>query len=103
MIEASLFPVIPQLHAQRHNREVTSMSDTVHTGRRSKPYAERRTIESRLMFGACYAVLLFRAAAKRLLPWRGPVARDRLGRRESIFTEASSDASVLVASSFMGL
>ena len=30
------------------------MSDYVHTGRRSKMLTEHRTIEYRLMFGACY-------------------------------------------------
>lgn len=79
------------------------MSDTVHTGRRARSFAERWTIESRLMFAACYVVFLVRAAATRLMPWRKPAASGRSGQRESIFREASSDARVLVASSFMGL
>jgi hypothetical protein len=117
MVEANLFPVIPQFHAQRRNREVTSMSDMVQTGRRSRTHAERSrtlversrthaersTVESRLMFGACYVVFLVRAVTRRLTPWRKPAGFGRGGRRESIFSEASSDAGVLVASSFMGL
>ena len=59
MIEANLFPVIPHLHAERHNPEVKSMSDYVHTGRRSKGFVENGTIELRLMFGACYVLFLF--------------------------------------------
>ena len=96
MIEANLFPAIPHLHAEGHNREVMSMSDYVHGGRRSKPSAESSTIESRLMFGACYVLFLFRAVAIRLMP-------RRVGKRESIFREASIAASVMVASSFMGM
>jgi hypothetical protein len=103
MTEASLFPVIPHLHAQHHNREVMSMSDYVHNGRRPKVSVERRTVESRLMFGACYVVFLFRAIATRLLPWGEQALFRKFGTRESIFREASSAASVLVASSFMGL
>jgi len=103
MSEASLFPVIPYLHAERHNREVMSMSDYVHTGRRSKLFWERRAIESRLMFGACYVLFLFRAVVTRLMPWREQSLFRELGTRESIFREASSAASVMVASSFMGL
>jgi hypothetical protein len=103
MIEATLFPVIPHLHAQHHNREVMSMSDYVHGGRRPKVSTERRTIESRLMFGACYVVFLCRAVATRLAPWGEQTLFRKFGTRESIFREASSAASVLVASSFMGL
>jgi len=103
MIEANLFPVIPHAFAQHNNREVTSMSDTVHTGRRSRPFTERSSIESRLMFAACYVLFLFRAVTTRLTPWRRQVAAGRSGNRGSIFAEASSAASVLVASSFMGL
>ena len=36
MIEVNLFPVMPQYYAQRHNQEVTSMSDYADTGRRSR-------------------------------------------------------------------
>jgi hypothetical protein len=102
MSEANLFPVVPYLHVQGHNREVMSMSDYVHTGRRPKISAENRTIESRLMFCACYLIFLFRAIATRLMPWRETAFRE-LGSRESIFREASSAASVMVTSSFMGL
>ena len=86
-----------------HNREVTSMSDYVHTGRRTKIHGEGRTIESRLMFGACYVLFLFIAIVKRLMPWRSSAASRRGGTRETIFREASSAASILVGSSFMGL
>jgi hypothetical protein len=103
MIEANLFPAIPLPHAERHNREVTSMSDYVHTGRRFRPSAENATIESRLMFGACYVLFLFRAVLLRLMPWRRRAAFAKFAARDSIFTEASSAASVMVASSFMGL
>ncbi len=103
MNEATLFPVIPHLHAQHHNREVMSMSDYVHSGRRSKGSVESRAIESRLIFGACYVVFLFRAIATRSMPWGEQALFRKFGTRESIFREASSAASVLVASSFMGL
>ena len=103
MNEANLFPVIPHLHAERHNREVTSMSDYAHTGRRSKPSVEGNAFESRLMFGACYALFLIRAVAVRLMPWREAAMFRKFGKRESIFREASSAASVMVASSFMGM
>jgi hypothetical protein len=103
MIEANLFPVMPQCYADRPNREVTSMSDYVDTGRRSKGLAESWNIESRLMFGACYVLFLLRAMLTRVMPWRRAAAFDPSGRRESIFKEASSAASVLVGSSFMGL
>ena len=103
MIEANLFPAIPHLHAEGHNREVMSMSDYVHGGRRSKPSAESSTIESRLMFGACYVLFLFRAVAIRLMPRREAAVLLKFGKRESIFREASSAASVMVASSFMGM
>lgn len=101
MTEASLYPVIPYLHVQQHDREVTSMSDYVHTGRRPKLTSESRTIESRLMFGACYLPFLAKAIARRLVPWRRERAAGQ--PRESIFREASSAASMIVASSFMGL
>ena len=61
MIEANLYPAIPYLYAERPNRKVMSMSDYVHDGSRSKISVESRTIESRLMFGACYVLFLFRA------------------------------------------
>ena len=70
MMEASLYPVIPHLHAERHNREKKSMSDYVHDGPRSKMSVENTTIESRLMFCVCYVLFLFRAVLSRLMPWR---------------------------------
>ena len=79
------------------------MSDYVDTGRGSKGFVSNWNIESRLMFGACYLLFLLRAMVARVMPWRRPVAFDASGRRESIFKEASSAASVLVTSSFMGL
>ena len=79
------------------------MSDYVDTGRRSKGLVASWNIESRLMFGACYVLFLFRAVVTRLLPWREQSLFRELGTRESIFREASSAASVMVASSFMGL
>ncbi|HEY5972325.1 MAG TPA: hypothetical protein VIT22_10235 [Pseudoxanthomonas sp.] len=103
MIEANLYPAIPHLHVQQHDREVTSMSDYVHTGRRSKMLTEHRTIEYRLMFGACYLLCLAGAIITRLMPWRKRAASDQGRIRGSIFREASSAASVWVASSFMGL
>jgi len=79
------------------------MSDYVHTGRRTKIHGEGRTIESRLMFGACYVLFLFRAIVKRLMPWRKGAAFGTSRTSESIFKEASGAASMMVASSFMGL
>lgn len=79
------------------------MSDFIHTGRRSKQFAETGTVESRLMFAACYLLFLVRAVVARLMPWRKGAAFGPSRMRESIFREASSAASVLVASSFMGL
>jgi hypothetical protein len=103
MIEANLFPVLPQFFAQHPNREVTSMSDYADTGRRSKGLIASWNIESRLMFGACYLLFLLRAVLARVMPWRSTAGRGPSGRRESIFREASGAARVLVASSFMGL
>lgn len=103
MIEANLFPVMPLFYAQHHNREVTSMSDYVDTGRRSRGLVESWNIESRSMFGACYLLFLLRAVLTRVMPWRRAAGLEPSGRRESIFTEASGAARVLVASSFMGL
>jgi hypothetical protein len=102
MIEPNLYPVIPYFHVQQHDREVTSMSDYVHTGRRSKSSTEYRTIEYRLTFAACYLLSLAGAIVRRLMPWKA-VAFGPSRSRESIFREASSAASVWVASSFMGL
>jgi hypothetical protein len=103
MNEANLFPVIPHLHVERHHREVTSMSDYVHSGRRSKASVENGAIESRLIFGVCYVLFLVWAAATRLMPWRKPADVDRTGGRRSIFAEAHSEAGIIVTSSFMGL
>jgi hypothetical protein len=103
MIEANLFPVIPHLHVECQNREVTSMSDFVHTGDRSRISADSGTIETRLMFGACYALFMCRALARRLQPRRErDLGRDIEGH-QSIFAEARSAARVVVVSSFMGL
>jgi hypothetical protein len=78
------------------------MSDYVHNDRARLP-APNRTIESRAMFFACYPLFLFRAVLYRVMPWRRPHAFGAVVRRESIFSEASTAASVLVTSSFMGL
>jgi hypothetical protein len=74
------------------------MSEYVHTGRRSKVLPESAAIESRVMFGACYALFLVRAVATRAMPWR-----KKSGNHETVFSEAHNAASVLVTSSFMGL
>jgi hypothetical protein len=103
MTEASLYPAIPYLHAERHHREVMSMSDYVHSDRRSKVPVGSSAIESRLMFVAFYGLFLFRTVITRLIPWRKPASFGSLGKGGSIFKEASSAASVMVASSFMGL
>ena len=103
MVEANLFPVIPYFYVQQHDREVTSMSDYVHTGRRAKGFTGHGTIESRAIFCACYLLFLSGAIVKRLMPWRRSPASGRAGARETIFREASSAASILVGSSFMGL
>jgi hypothetical protein len=103
MVEANLYPVIPYLHVQQHDREVTSMSDYTHTDLHEKNSAEQRTIESRLIFCACYPVFLSAAVVKRLMPWRNTAALARSGARETIFREASTAASILVGSAFMGL
>ena len=74
------------------------MSDYAHSGLRSRTPASAAR-ESRVMFGACYALFLVRAVATRAMPWR----RRNSGAHESVFSEASTAASVLVTSSFMGL
>lgn len=79
------------------------MSEYVDTGRRSKGLVASWNIESRMMFSACYLLFLLRAMLRRATPWRRGAVFDQSGRRESIFEEASSTASVLVGSSFMGL
>lgn len=78
------------------------MSDYVHSDRRSRGIADW-TMESRAMFAACYLLFLVRAIVHRAMPWRRSQGFGGAGRRESIFTEASSAASVLVTSSFMGM
>ena len=103
MNEANLFPVIPHLYVERHTPEVMSMSDYVHTSRRSKISIESGAIELRLIFGACYVLFLFRAAATRLMPWRKRADFDRSSGCGSIFAEARSEAGIIVTSSFMGL
>ncbi|HEX7566386.1 MAG TPA: hypothetical protein VF396_24505 [Bradyrhizobium sp.] len=103
MNEANLFPVIPHLYVERHTPEVMSMSDYVHTGRRSRIWFENGTIESRLMFSACYVLFLFRAVAARLMPWHKQADPGRSNHRKSIFAEARSEAGTIVTSSFMGL
>lgn len=79
------------------------MSDFVHTGHRPGVSADGSTIESKLVFGACYVLFVFRAIAWRMMPRREhDVARD-ISSRQSIFGEARSAARVVVVSSFMGL
>jgi hypothetical protein len=103
MLEANLYPVIPHLHFDGQIREMTSMSDFVHTARPPELSAESRTFEPRLLFGACYVLFLSRAVVRRLVPRRGEEFSRKVGRRESIFKEAWNAASVAVGSSFMGL
>jgi hypothetical protein len=79
------------------------MSDYAHSDRRSRILIEHRTIESRAMYAAFYALFLTRAALKRLTPWRTRENVQKAGARETIFAEARTAASVMVASSFMGL
>ncbi len=74
------------------------MSDYVDTGRRSKGFVASGNIESRMLFGACYLPFLLRAILTRVMPWRKAPVFAPSGRRESIFREARSAASVLVAS-----
>lgn len=102
MIEAGLFPVIPCLHFNDDKREVMSMSDYAYDDR-TKAHGEDKTIESQMVFGACYLAFLLRAALSRLTPWRKRMAFDHSRNRESIFAEARSAAGTIVTSSFMGL
>ena len=102
MNEADLFPVIPHLYVERHTPEVMSMSDYAY-GDRPKTQGENRSVETRVMFGACYMAFLFRAVVARLTPWRKRAAFDQSRNRESVFTEARSAAGTIVTSSFMGL
>lgn len=74
------------------------MSDIAQSGRRPRLLAAPHGIESRALFGFFYFLFLLRAALKRLWPQPAGVLP-----RESIFAEARTAASVMVASSFMGL
>ena len=100
MVEAGLFPAIPHPHVQGRNREVMSMSDYAY-GDRPKTQGGDKSVETRVMFGACYLLSLASAIVGRLTPWRKASGQPRV--RQSIFREASSAAGVWVASSFMGL
>jgi len=102
MVEAGLYPAIPHLNVQGRNREVMSMSDYVYSDR-PKTLGENRSIETRVMFGACYMAFLFRAVLARLTPWHKRETFDQSAKRESIFTEARTAAGMIVTSSFMGL
>ncbi len=79
------------------------MSDYAHSDRRPRILVEHRTLESRAMFVVCYALFLVRAVLSRLTPWRKRPAYRGQRQPESIFSEARNAASVMVASSFMGL
>ncbi|MET0971421.1 MAG: hypothetical protein ABWY18_19650 [Tardiphaga sp.] len=79
------------------------MSDYAHGVPRSKMLLPHRSIECRALYGACYLLFLGRAVIKRVAPWRRTSAFGDNLRRESIFSEASTAASVIVSSSFMGL
>ncbi len=78
------------------------MSEYVHGDRRSRLTGESRTIESRLLFAACFVLFLVRAVAVRLMPWRRSSQSPRPASRESIFGEASTAARMCVTSSFTG-
>ena len=79
------------------------MSDYAHSDRRAKLMVQHWTLESRVMFAACYLLFLVRAVLHRVMPWRRSYAFGAAPRRESIFHEAHNAASVLVSSSFMGM
>lgn len=79
------------------------MSDYADNGHRSRFFPKRETIESRLMFSACFALFLCRAFVIRIIPWREQSFFRRPANRLSIFGEAKAAASGCVASSFMGL
>lgn len=100
--EAGLFPVIPYLHLKDDMREVMSMSDYA-CGDRPKTRGWEKSVETRVMFGACYMAVLLRAVVARLTPWRKRVGFDQSKNRESVFTEARTAAGTIVTSSFMGL
>ena len=78
------------------------MSDYAY-GDRTKAQGEHKTVESQVMFGACFVAFLFRAVVARLMPWRKRAGFDQSRNRESIFTEARTAAGTIVTSSFMGL
>lgn len=79
------------------------MSDYAHTDLQSKLPIQHRTIESRVLYGACYLLFLGRAVVKRMAPWQRPSAFGETTRHESILNEARTAASVVVSSSFMGM
>ncbi|MGT2435217.1 hypothetical protein ACU4GH_04285 [Bradyrhizobium betae] len=102
MVEAGVLPVITHPHVQGRNREVTPMSDYAY-GDRQKIQGGDKSVETRVMFGACYMAFLFRAVVARLTPWRKRAGFDQSRNGESIFTEARIAAGTIVTSSFMGL
>ncbi len=102
VVKASVFPVVSHPHLQGRNREVISMSDYAY-GDRPKMQGANKSVETRVMFGACYMAFLFRAVVARLIPWRKRAAFDQSSNRGSIFTEARTAAGTIVTSSFMGL
>lgn len=79
------------------------MSDYAHSDRRSRILIEHRTLESRAMYGAFYALFFTRAALKRAMPWGARANARNPAAHETIFAEARTAASVMVASSFTGL
>ncbi|WP_425993016.1 hypothetical protein [Afipia sp. DC4300-2b1] len=79
------------------------MSDYADNGHRSRLFPNRETIESHLMFAACFVLFLCQAFVVRIIPWREQSFFRRPAKRLSIFGEAKSAASECVASSFMGL
>jgi hypothetical protein len=85
------------------HQEALSMSDYAHGDRRPRMLTEHRTIESRAMFAGFYALFLVRAVLARLMPWRKHISFGGAPQSDSIFKEARNAASVMVASSFMGL
>ncbi len=81
------------------------MSDYAHAhgDRRPRMLTEPRMLESRALFAGFYTLFLLRAVLTRLMPWRRRMAFGGAPQSESIFNEARNAASVMVASSFMGL
>ncbi len=77
------------------------MTDYAHGSPRSTAFIERHSIESRVMFVACWILFLARAVILRTVHWRSGV--DRESHKESILSEASTAASVCVTSAFIGL